>query len=65
MEYTNTVEPFIYLIISFILGLILGAFWMFCVMLRTQRNLEKELDSKNRLLDIYEKTYEDDGYEDS
>jgi len=65
MEYTNIIEPFIYSIICFGSGLILGAFWMFCIMLRTQKNLEKELDSKNRLLDIYEKTYEDDGYEDS
>ena len=42
---------------------LIGAFWMFCVMLKTQDHLEKELDAKNKLLDSYINVYEDDDYE--
>ena len=63
MEYTSIVEPIIIIGVSFGTGGVLGAFWMFCIMLKTQNHLEKELDAKNNLLDTYIKIYEDDGYE--
>ena len=63
MEYTNIIQPLIVIGVSFGTGGILGAFWMFCVMLKTQDHLEKELDAKNKLLDSYINVYEDDDYE--
>ena len=63
MEYTHIIQPLILIAVSFGIGGILGAFWMFYVMLKTQNHLEKELDSKNRLLNTYMDLYEDDDYE--
>ena len=65
MGYTTLIEPLGIITISLILGGFCGAYFMFLLMYKTEQKLSKELDSKNRLLDIYEKTYEDDGYEDS
>jgi len=63
MEYTYIIEPLILIGVSFGIGGVLGAFWMFCMMLKNQNDLEKELDSKNKLLDSYINVYEDDDYE--
>ena len=63
MEYTYIIEPLILIGVSFGIGGVLGAFWMFCIMLKNQNYLEKELDSKNKLLDSYINVYEDDDYE--
>mgnify|MGYP003148978989 FL=1 len=40
--------------ISLCIGLFLGAFWMFMIMRKDELALEKELDSKTRLLESYE-----------
>ena len=58
MEYTNIIQPLIVIGVSFGTGGVIGAFWMFCIMLKTQGHLEKELDSKNKLLDSYINVYE-------
>ena len=58
MEYTNIIQPLIVIGVSFGTGGVIGAFWMFCVMLKTQDHLEKELDAKNKLLDSYINVYE-------
>jgi hypothetical protein len=63
MEYTHIIQPMILIGISFGIGAVLGSFWMFCIMYTKEKRLEKELDSKNALLDTYINTYEDDGYE--
>ena len=63
MEYTHILQPLILIAVSFGVGGILGAFWMFYVMLKTQNRLEKELDSKSQQLDLYIDVYEDDDYE--
>ena len=65
MEYTHILQPLIIIGVSFGTGGVLGAFWIFCVMLKTQNRLEKELDCKSQQLDLYINIYEDDGYEDS
>ena len=59
MEYTNIIQPMIVIGVSLGSGLLLGAFWMFLIMHKIQKALEKELDSKNKVLDVYE----DGGYE--
>lgn len=63
MEYVNVWQPIMFIIVCCGIGLILGAFWMFCIMRKKEEYLEKELDSKNRLLDSYINVYEDDGIE--
>ena len=63
MEYTHILQPLIIIGVSFGTGGVLGAFWIFCVMLKTQNRLEKELDSKSQQLDLYINIYEDDDYE--
>ena len=63
MEYTNVLQHIIMIGVSFGIGLLLGSFWSFCIMYKKEKQLEKELDSKNRLLESYMTTYEDDGYE--
>ena len=63
MEYTHILQPLIIIGVSFGTGGVLGAFWMFSVMLKTQNHLEKELDSKNELLNSYINVYENDDYE--
>ena len=63
MEYTHILQPLILIAVSFGVGGILGAFWMFYVMLKTQNRLEKELDSKSKQLEMYENKYDDDDYE--
>ena len=60
MEYTHILQPLIIIGVSFGTGGVLGAFWIFCVMLKTQNHLEKEIDSKNELLDSYINVYEND-----
>ena len=40
--------------VSLCIGLFLGAFWMFMIMRKDELALEKELDSKTRLLESYE-----------
>ena len=63
MEYTHIIQPLILIAVSFGTGLVLGGFWMFCIMLKNQNHLEKELDSKSQQLDLYINIYEDDDYE--
>ena len=63
MEYTHILQPLILIGVSFGTGGVLGAFWMFCLMLKNQNHLEKELDSKSQQLDLYINIYEDDDYE--
>ena len=63
MEYIYIAQPIILIGVSLRIGLVLGSFWMFCIMYKTEKQLEKELDSKNSLLNSYINTYEDDGYE--
>jgi hypothetical protein len=63
MEYTHIIQPMILIGIFFGIGAVSGSFWMFCIMYRKEKRLEKELDSKNALLNTYINTYEDDGYE--
>ncbi len=63
MEYTNLLEPLGVIGISFLIGAFFGAYWMFLIMYKTEKKLNKELDVKNKLLKTYEDRYEDDGYE--
>ena len=63
MEYTSIIQPIIIIGVSFGTGGVLGAFWMFCVMLKTQDHLEKELDSKSQQLNSFLNKYEDNDYE--
>mgnify|MGYP003137946573 CR=1 FL=1 len=60
MVYTTLIEPLGIITISLILGGFFGAYFMFLLMYKTEQKLSKELDSKNRLLNIYKKTYEND-----
>lgn len=57
MEYTNIWQPTILIIACFGSGLILGLFWMFSIMRKKEDYLEKELDSKNELLESYIDAY--------
>ena len=65
MEYTYIRQPLIRIFISFSIGMFLGSLWMYFSMHTDNQQLKKELDSKQRLLDIYAKwsCYEDDGHE--
>jgi|TARA_Y100000310_G_scaffold344796_1_gene459577 hypothetical protein len=63
MEYITLIKPLGIIGISFLIGAFFGAYWMFLIMYKTERNLLKELDSKNKLLETYEDVYEDDDYE--
>ena len=65
MEYTEIWQPLILIFISFSVGMFCGSLWMYFSMHNDTQQLKKELDSKTRLLDVYEKwsCYEDDGHE--
>tara|TARA_R110000751_G_scaffold262818_1_gene362128 strand:+ start:69 stop:260 length:192 start_codon:yes stop_codon:yes gene_type:complete len=54
MEYTTLWQPILLIFISFSLGLFTGAFWIFCIIQKSNKRLEQELDSKTRLLTAYE-----------
>ena len=56
MEYTTLWQPLILIFVSFSIGLFSGALWMFCIIRKSNRQLEQDLDSKTRLLDTYEKS---------
>ena len=64
MEYTNLIEPLGLIGLSFMIGMFMGAYWMFLVLYKTEKDLLKELDAKNKLLDSYIDVYEDDDYDD-
>ena len=64
MEYTNLIEPLGFIGLSLVIGMFMGAYWMFLLMYKTEKNLLKELDSKNKLLNSYIDVYEDDDYDD-
>tara|TARA_R100001480_G_C4681336_1_gene174896 strand:+ start:66 stop:263 length:198 start_codon:yes stop_codon:yes gene_type:complete len=64
MEYTNLIEPLGFIGLSLVIGMFMGAYWMFLLMYKTEKNLLKELDAKNKLLDSYIDVYEDDDYDD-
>lgn len=63
MEYTNLIEPLGFIGLSLVIGMFMGAYWMFLLMYKTEKNLLKELDAKNKLLDSYIDVYENDDYE--
>ena len=63
MEYTNLIEPLGLIGLSLVIGMFMGAYWMFLLMYKTEKDLLKELDAKNKLLDSYIDVYEDDDYE--
>ena len=65
MEYTNIIEPVTVIFVSFSVGFFCGGLWIFYVMRIANKKMEKELDSKTRLLNDYEKSLacEDDDYE--
>jgi|TARA_R100000458_G_scaffold19814_2_gene17528 uncharacterized protein YneF (UPF0154 family) len=44
-------------------GFFLGAYWMFLVMHKTEKELSKELESTKKALNSYLTKYDDDGYE--
>ena len=58
MEYTNLIEPFGVITISLLVGGFFGAYWMFLMMYRTEKNLLKELDAKNKELKEWKDTWE-------
>ena len=64
MEYTNLIEPLGFIGLSLVIGMFMGAYWMFLVMYKNEKDLLKELDAKNKLLDSYIDVYEDDDYDD-
>ena len=51
MEYINIIEPLGIIGISLGVGFFMGAYWMFLVMCKTERNILKELDAKNKDLE--------------
>tara|TARA_Y100000310_G_scaffold201823_1_gene201910 strand:- start:3311 stop:3508 length:198 start_codon:yes stop_codon:yes gene_type:complete len=63
MEYTNLIELLGLIGLSLVIGMFMGAYWMFLLMYKTEKDLLKELDAKNKLLDSYIDVYEDDDYE--
>ena len=63
MEYANLIEPLGFIGLSLVIGMFMGAYWMFLLMYKTEKNLLKELDAKNKLLDSYIDVYENDDYE--
>ena len=63
MEYTNLIEPLGFIGLSLVIGMFMGAYWMFLLMYKTEKNLLKELDAKNKLFDSYKDVYENDDYE--
>tara|TARA_R110002020_G_scaffold66620_1_gene175172 strand:+ start:838 stop:1035 length:198 start_codon:yes stop_codon:yes gene_type:complete len=63
MEYINLIEPLGFIGLSLVIGMFMGAYWMFLLMYKTEKNLLKELDAKNKLLDSYIDVYENDDYE--
>ena len=50
MGYTTLIEPLGIIGISLMIGAFCGAYWMFLVMYKTEKNLLKELDAKNKYL---------------
>ena len=54
MEYLNLWQPITLIFICFSMGIFFGALWMFYSMHNTYKQMEKELDSKTRLLTTYE-----------
>ena len=63
MEYTNILQPLTLVGVTFMMGALVGAFWMFNMMYKTQNRLKEELDAKTMHLNSYLNKYEDDGYE--
>ena len=53
MIYTTLIEPLGIIGVSLMIGMFIGALWMFLIMYNTERNLLKELDAKNKELDEY------------
>ncbi len=54
MEYTTIWQPLLMIFISFSIGIFAGALWMFCIIQKSNKRLEQELDSKTRLLNAYQ-----------
>ena len=50
MEYTNLIEPLGLIVISLLIGLFMGAYWMFLMMYKTEQNALEELDVKSKAL---------------
>lgn len=65
MEYTHIWQPLIVIFVSFSMGVFFGSLLMFFKMTHDNEQMKKELDSKTRLLNDYQKwaSYEDDGHE--
>ena len=64
MEYTNLIEPLGFMGISLLIGLFMGAYWMFLMMYKTEKNALEELDAKSKALkecqDRWKNKYVDD-----
>ena len=54
MEYTNLIQPLGLIGLALMIGIFMGAYWMFLMMYKTEKNLLKELDAKNKILNKYE-----------
>ena len=63
MEYTNILQPLTLVGVTFMMGALVGAFWMFNMMYKTQNRLKEELDAKTMQLNSYLNKYENDDYE--
>jgi hypothetical protein len=55
MEYTNLWQPITVIFVSFSIGVLVGAAWMFYSLLDGRKKLEEELDAKNIVLDKFKK----------
>ena len=63
MEYTSILQPLTLVGVTFMMGALVGAFWMFNMMYKTQNHLKEELDAKTMQLNSYLNKYENDDYE--
>ena len=45
MEYTSILQPLTLVGVTFMIGALVGAFWMFNMMYKTQNRLKEELDA--------------------
>jgi len=56
MEYT-TIYPMLSIVLPFFIGIMIGGVWCYINMEKDIQDIKKELDAKNRELEIYTKNF--------
>ena len=67
MEYTNMMQPLTLVAVSLMMGAFFGSLWMFFIMHKSEKKLEREVDKFRDLyfneLDNWKNKYDQDDYE--